>query len=179
MATSSNPIIPKDGTITIIDATGTPLSFVVIYEDGDIQMNGLAKDQKQVVAFKDRGAVYALRETEDIEAVEISFTAHLVGFTDASVATLVDCLLKRGPVWASAVSTLGAAYGGGTNGVMCHDITWGAERSDYGATADASIGFKYFHCDDVSFSDGIPAKVAIKGRAFRMAHDTVAWMRMT
>lgn len=176
MGLPSSPIIPKDGTLVISDATGTPITFTCQFEDGDEKFTGLAKDQKHVQAYKDRGEVYSLREDEDIEAVDIEWSCHLIGLTDAAVATLFDALLKRGPVWGSAVNQLAAAYGGGTSGTWCVKLGWTAERSDYGGTADTALTFKYFHPDTVDIGISNPGKLTVKGRAFRMQHDTTNWM---
>lgn len=176
MGLPSAPIIPKDGVLKVEDATATPIVFTCQFEDGDEKFTGLAKDQKNVTAYKDRGEVYSLREDEDIEAVEIEWSVHLIGLTDAAIATLFDALLKRGPVWASATNQLAAAYGGGTTGTWCVKLTWTAERSDFGGTADTSLAFKYFHADSVDIGISNPGKLTIKGRAFRMQHDVANWM---
>lgn len=165
MTVAANPFVPKDGIITITDNTGTPLSYVVIYEDGDFQFGPIMEGQWEVQEFKDRGVPYAVRKVEKM-SIPFSFTAHATGVIgDGTTALLGDVAAKLG-VWASATSKLAA-----TNGdAYLLQIAWSGERSDLGATADSSVTFKYAHLK-LSFAEGIPGKMSIEGIAFALSTD--------
>ena len=167
MANASVPLIPKDGTIVITD--GAALSFTVVYEDGDLQAAGLKSDQMATQIFKDRGIPYSARETERDEAIEFSFSAHAIAIVgDNTTATIGDILLRK-KVWAAYTSTA-AAFGD----AKCVQVAWTGERTDLGATADTTLTLKYCRLE-ADFSEGIPGKWAIKGRAMCFSTDYVTY----
>jgi hypothetical protein len=165
MSVSANPLVPKDGSIVITDATGTPLSLTILYEDGDLQVQGLMSDQMRKEEFKTRGIPYAVREVERM-SIPFTFTCHATGIIgDGSTALPGDALLKLG-AWASATSKASAAQGG----AYLLQLAWTGERSNFGATADSSITLKY--CSfEVDFAEGIPGKLSIKGTAHALSTD--------
>jgi len=73
MSVSANPLVPKDGAIAITDGTGTPLSLTILYEDGDLQVQGLMSGQLRKQEYKTRGIPYAVRE---VERMSIPFKYH-------------------------------------------------------------------------------------------------------
>lgn len=165
MSLSAVPIIPRDGTLTIKDGAGTPLSFVIPYTDGDFSLSGLVEDQSAVQSFKNRGRTYSIRKTED-QDLEFSFTAHAHAVLgDGTAAAFYDVIGKKG-VWAAATSTLPAANGD----VFTVSVTFAAERSNFGATSDVSIILKYCHLSG-DFQEGIPSTFSISGTAYSLSTD--------
>jgi len=176
MALAAVPFVPSDGALVFSDATGTPLTFTVPYEDGNLSFGTISHNQKAVQEFLHRGRWYGVRETDDVTP-EFTFTAHLIGFTDASSATLLD-IVRRTGVWAAAVSTLPASAGGmnagGTKGVWCVQLKWTGERSDFGGTADSTVTAKYCRIT-AEIAEGVPAKLTITGQMFPYSTDYLAW----
>ena len=175
MTMPANPTVPKDGILTITDGTTpTPLSWEVMYEDGDFKVGKFRKDQMQLAKFKDRGKTYAVRETED-DDVQWSFTCHLVATTDSSSGTPLDVARRTG-AWTAAKSTLPTSAGGGPTGTGAYTImiAWTAERSNFGGSADAGIALKYSSIviDDVA--EGVPGKFSISGEDFNISTDAYA-----
>lgn len=166
MANAANPLIPLDGTITITDATGSPLSLVLAYEDGDLSIAGLnGQNQKSFQSFRSRGKTYAVRAVEDTD-IEFSFTAHAVGIIgDGTTALLGDVVLKKG-VWASATSKLPVANGD----AYLLQVAWTGERTNFGAAADSVITMKYCALT-LDFSEGVPGKISIKGTCYPISTD--------
>jgi len=165
MAISATPIIPRDGVLTVKDGAGSPLSYVIPYSDGDFSFNGIVEDQSTVQVFRNRGRMYAARKVED-QDLEFSFTAHchaLLG--DGTTAGLFDVLAKKG-VWASATSTLPAAAGD----AFCVTLVFTAERTNLGATSDASVTLKYCHISG-DFQEGVPSTISISGTAYSYSTD--------
>lgn len=168
---SLSPIIPNDGQLVISDGAGSPLTYTVVYEDGDFSYSGVKKGQKAVQKFQDRGRDYAWRETSD-EDIEVSFSCHCVAFGgDGSTTTTPNNVFEKTGTWASATSMLPAAAGGGSSGVWAVKLVFTAERSNNGATADSTVTFKYFHCEDISFTEGSPSKLSFKGKVLNYSTD--------
>lgn len=163
---AATPVIPADGILTVTD--GAALSYTVVYEDGDFSVSGMTHSQKAVAVFKDRGATYAVRETEDQE-IEFSFSAHLITLRgDGTNAGLEDVVNKKG-VWAAATSTLPTANGGFDTYLL--SVKWAFERSNYGDTVgDRSVTLKYCRLT-LDASEGVPAKISIKGTAYCISTD--------
>lgn len=165
MTVAANPLVPKDGTITIADATGSPLSFTLAYEDGDFQIGPLMPGQWRRQEYKDRGVPYAVRKVEKM-SIPFSFTCHAVGIIgDGTTALMGDVALKLA-AWASAVSKIAAAAGDAD----LYQLVWTGERSDLGATADSSITLKYC-AFEIGFSEGDPGKIDVTGIAYALSTD--------
>lgn len=47
-----------DGSITLLDGTGTPVTIVVPFTQGDLTIDGLSKDLREVVAYQSRGTLH-------------------------------------------------------------------------------------------------------------------------
>lgn len=165
MSLSATPIIPRDGVLTIKDGAGTPLSYAIPYSDGDFSLSGLVEDQTTVQSFRNRGRTYAIRKVED-QDLEFSFTAHAHAILgDGTTAGLYDVLAKKG-VWSAATSTLPAAAGD----AFCVSLTFTAERSNLGATSDASVVLKYCRISG-DFQEGVPSTFSISGTAYAYSTD--------
>jgi hypothetical protein len=163
MAVTANPLVPVDGTLLIND--GAALSYTIVYEDGDFSASNIKKGQKAVVAFRDRGATYSVREMED-EEIEFSFSAHAVALLgDGTTAMPTDVVAKKG-VWAAATSLLASTSGD----AYLLKLTFTGERSNFGATNDTTMVLKYCHCT-IDFAEGSPGKFSVKGKAFIISTD--------
>ena len=55
MALAAVPFVPSDGALVFTDNTGTPLSFTVPYEDGNLSFGTITHNQKAVQEFLHRG----------------------------------------------------------------------------------------------------------------------------
>src|SRR4051812_14622247 len=99
MALTANPIIPRDGVLTLAD--GAALSLAISYLRGEVKWTGLNASQKSKQYFKSRGTLYAGRDVEDQE-FGFEFTADAVHFMgDGTTATLFEVIMRKG-VWAAA-----------------------------------------------------------------------------
>lgn len=154
----SQPLTKRDGTITIKDATGSPITTTVQYEDGDLSIEGIKFGDRSSTAFMDRGVQYGLREGDN-EPVSFSFSAHAMEFTDATRKTIIDACRKTN-TFSAGVSTWG------TNAADPWTVTvvFAAEGTDRGAE-DETVTFT--HCKlEVSFAEGDPGKLSVKGTSY-------------
>tara|TARA_R100000808_G_scaffold21968_1_gene47612 strand:+ start:933 stop:1403 length:471 start_codon:yes stop_codon:yes gene_type:complete len=143
----ASPRIPRDGTITVEDDSGTPISYTVLYEDGDYKGPEMMEDQSDIAEFYDRQELYAIRKTQRKSAA-FSFSAHL---TDVEGWKLKDAFSKTG-AYSSGVST-SASYGD----VWTVKVTW----------TDGTLSQVLPHCHGkVTFSEGEPGKVEVSGTVF-------------
>lgn len=168
MADAVFPMIPKDGTITLYDGAGSPLSYEVAYEDGDFSAPELAEGLEEVVEFEDRGTVYAARKTGR-KSQDFSFSCHALRFKrDGSGNThIADVVMKQG-AWSAATSTA-ASY----SDAHMVKVVFKAERSDFGESADSTITLKFCHLR-AGFQEGVPGKFSISGRAYMFTADAIA-----
>lgn len=161
MALISVPFVPKDGTLSIEDATGAPIVLTVQYEDGDFQASGWMEDHWEAVEFRDRGEIYEIRKTQEVP-VEFSFSAHATDMADNTEKTIMDAVMKTG-AFSAGVSTWGA-----NADVWTVQVTWTGEQTDYGSGADSTIVFAYCHLT-AAFAEGEPGKFTVTGRALLKA----------
>ena len=74
-----------DGSITLKDGTGTPLTLTVALSVGDLTISGLETDTlgRAVNAYETRGVLRSLRRGARVYPT-VSFSAHLADVTDAT-----------------------------------------------------------------------------------------------
>lgn len=168
MAASSIIKSLYDGSMTIKDATGTPITLTVPFTKGDLRLSGLMDSKATPLAIKSRGEYVTLRKGDQGE-VTGTFTAYLSTFTNSSGATaIMDAVLKKG-AFASAVST-SAILGN----LMTYDLTFTWEGTDFGDSSDHS-----FVCEDchlsADFSEGEGNEVSISFTVYgALSDDLVA-----
>jgi hypothetical protein len=168
MSNAATPFVPKDGKITIADNTGTPKTLVIPYEDGDLQISGLEASQQSHQEFRARGKVYSVRTVED-RPIEFTFTCHATQFlSDGTTATPFDVAMQLG-VWSSAVT-----MSPNTGDAFLVKVTWTGERTNFGATADNTVVYKYCRLE-VDFAEGMPGKFTVKGTAYNFSTDAYTY----
>lgn len=130
-----------DGAVTMLDATGTPLTLTVPFENGDFSASGHNASGRAAVVIKARGKVVAVRNGESAE-ITGSFSMKMSEFTaGSSNANPLDALMKKsGTSWASAVST----YSAGSERMMV-GLKFDIEGTNIGDSVDHTI--TYLKCD--------------------------------
>lgn len=167
MAFAAVPMLPPDGILTITDATGTPLSFTVAYEDGDFAVDDLRQGGKEAMVLYDRKIPYALRGN-GTPTIKGKFSCHALVFTDATNSNILDVVRGAG-TWASFVST-GPTTSGDLKTVT---VKFTAEKSDFGNSADTYVTFKYVYLK-AAFAEGEPGKFSIDMEIIPFASDWIA-----
>lgn len=159
MAISSVAKNFRDGTITLADGTGTPITMTVQYAPGDISISPLAQGltNHETVSYFDRGNFYCERKTTQILPT-ITFTAHATDYSDATEKTLPDICRKLG-AFAAGVSGFGASAD-----VWCiKTVTLTIEGTSYGDSADHT-----YVCTNVvptfDFAEGDPNTFTFTGK---------------
>ena len=143
MATYASRVLKTayDGVVSFIDATGTPLTLAIPFENGDFSASGLHPSGRAAVVIKARGKVVSVRNGESQE-ITGSFSIKMSEFTaGSSNANALDAIFKKtGTAWASAVSV----FATGSERMMV-DIKLTIEGTDLGDSTDHTITFK--KCD--------------------------------
>ena len=145
-----------NGTLTLSDATGSPITMTVEYEAGDFALSGVMQGQKEVAMYLDRGAFGSLRKTNFTPAT-FSFTAHLTDVSDATNKTLPDAVNKTG-AWSAGVSTSGV----GADVPWTINLLWTIEGTDSGDASDHTVTLTNCHCK-IDMSEGDPNSFSISG----------------
>lgn len=150
-----------DGQLTIKDGTGTPITLVVPYEQGNFSLTGLNRKLRNVVAYESRGSRLSVRHTTR-NYPAFSFSAFMAQFNaGAAAATVLDALLKgTGTTFAAAVSTLGAAAD-----VYTVDLAFSVEGTDFGDSADPTFTLEDCHCS-IDWAEGDPNAFTITGTVY-------------
>jgi hypothetical protein len=156
MAISSVAKNFRDGTITLEDGTGSPITCVVSYENGDFSLANLKEGGKEINRYEDRGDFFSARKTTTAYP-SFSFTAIFTDLSDGSEKTLVDACLKQG-AFAAGVSTLGA-----NADVWALKLTFVVEGTNFGDASDHICILNNCVFTDVSISEGDPDSFSISG----------------
>jgi len=148
----------NDGSVTLADGTGSPVTLVAPFTVGDVAIEGLAAQLNEVTAYETRGTLNTLRHTSRTYPT-FSFSAQLADYSDATDGTIIDfCLFQAS--YSANVSTLGSSAD-----VKTINITLTVEGTDHGDSADHTIV-----CDDVhvtvATSEGDPNTVTISGTVY-------------
>ena len=150
----------RDGTITIEDSTGSPVSIAVAYEEGNFSISGLQQDLTEVAAYMDRGSLSSLRKTNQVFPTW-SFTSHMTHFTSGgSGAISILEFIKQ--VGGGASLTSGSAAKGD---VMTFQVEIKVEGTDFGDTSDHGIVMAE-NVISVDWSEGDPSSFPVSGTCY-------------
>jgi hypothetical protein len=148
-----------DGSMTIKDGTGTPLTFTVPFEQGNFSITGLARKLRNVSAYESRGKFKTARHTTRLYPTW-TCNVYMADFTATGGVSLGDVLFKQGATWSAAVSTFGA-----NAQVYALDVVFTVEGTDFGDAADSTFTLEdnYIVAD---FSEGDPNNFALSGTCY-------------
>jgi hypothetical protein len=150
----------RDGSITLLDGTGTPLSLTARFSTGDFSISGLKAKLRDTTAYQARGTVTSIRHGNR-NFPSISFTCQIAEFSETGTGTIMDFITaKSGSPFASRVSTRGSSAE-----VFTCDVKITVEGSDHGDTSDGT-----FTAEDVElsfdFSEGEPNTITLNGTVY-------------
>jgi hypothetical protein len=148
----------RDGTLTFEDGTGSPITLIVQYEEGNFSLSGLQEGLTEINTYLDRGVLGSVRKT-NASFPTFSFNAYLTDISDGTDTTLPDLVMKTG-AYASAVSTLGA-----NADVMTYKLTWVVEGTNFGDSADHTVILDDCHIM-IDMSEGDPDTFSVSGTVF-------------
>ena len=166
MAHPTTPVVPRDGQLVVSDNTGTPISYTIVYEDGDFSIDEVQEDYANTASMKDRGIWYNERKTDE-QDLNFTFTCHVTHFSSATDGSPLDAVLKKGK-FASGVSVLGTSAD-----VWATKWVFTVEATNYGEANDHVLTMTKVRTT-AAFAEGVPAKWTIKGKILNPS-STVTW----
>lgn len=155
--------VPKnlcDGSITLRDGTGSPITVTVKFDNADFSVEGLAEDLRETVAYQSRGALNGIRHTTRTFPT-FSFSCQMSEFSSASANSVSDAILRNG-AFAAAVST---APGGANADVYTLDVVITEEGTNFGDSADHTFTMEDCRLT-LNYSEGDPNTFSISGTCY-------------
>jgi len=156
MGISSKPKNFRDGTITLTDGSGSPISLTVQYEAGDFSISNVMQSQTEVEMYLDRGSFHNVRKTNFAPAT-FSFTATMTDLSDATEKCLWDAVNKSG-AFAAGVSR-------GDTDVWLLQVGLTIEGTDFGDAADHTLVLDKCHLT-LEFAEGSPNTFSLSGTCY-------------
>jgi|TARA_Y100000310_G_scaffold290310_1_gene317394 hypothetical protein len=153
-----------DGSLTLSDGTGSPVTLVVDLEVGDMSVSGVSESHKTVNPYYSRGSLVSLRKGQDAHPA-ISFSTLMGGLSDAVLTTVSDFIFRRNS-YSGNISTstaLGDAY--------TVDMELTIEGTDFGDAADHVVTVTDVHATR-DLSEGEPNTLAFSGTVYGTVTET-------
>jgi hypothetical protein len=156
MPISSKPKNMRDGTITLSDASGSPITLTVQYEAGDFSISNVMQGQTEVEMYLDRGEFHNVRQTNFAPAT-FSFTATMTDLSDATNKCLWDAVNKSG-AFAAGVSR-------GDTDVWLLLVGFTVEGTQFGDPTDHVLVLDKCHLT-IEFAEGSPNTFTLNGTVY-------------
>ena len=142
-----------DGTITLKDGTGTPVTLVVPFSTGDFSLGGLTQALRATNVYEARGQLTGLRKGAKAFPTG-SFSCQIADYSDATDRTVLDFLRKNASYSANLSTT--TALGD----VFTVDLVWTIEGTDLGDAADHVVTLEDCDCS-MDLSEGEPNSLSV------------------
>ena len=154
MSLSNIPKMRRDGQITLLDGTGTPVTLDINYEEGALSIDNVSIAVEDQTVIRDRSAICTVRKG-DAQPISGSFTAYFRQFTSGSVGAILDFINKDGAYNAN-IST--AATGSPYVEFYTVDIKYTSLGNTLSLGDDADSTATLTRCVvQASFSEGDPS----------------------
>jgi hypothetical protein len=148
-----------DGSWTLSDGAGTPVTLSVDYAHAAVTLSGVHEKLRDVVAYEVRGAFKTVRHTTRVYPT-ITLEVTMTDLSEDVSGTVADFVLGNGTIGAAIVSTSGA-----NADVRTLDLIFAGEFTDLGDAADGA-----FTCKNVYFvldvAEGEPNTFTLTGTVY-------------
>jgi hypothetical protein len=142
-----------DGSITLKDGTGTPVTLVAPFTTGETSISGLAATLREVQAYSARAGTPQVRHTGRTYPSG-SFTLQFTNWTGASGSSVYAFVNKIAPYSANLTTLTNPGE------VYAIDIVLNVEGTDLGDSADHTMTLTKCVCT-ADFAEGEPNTVTI------------------
>lgn len=142
-----------DGSLTVKDGTGTPVTLAIPFTMGDFSISGLNQSLRATNVYETRGVLVGLRKGAKSFPTG-SFSCMIADYSDATNQTAIDFLRKTGSYSANISTT--AALGD----VYTVDLVFTVEGTDLGDSADHVITLEDCDCS-IDISEGEPNTLSV------------------
>lgn len=155
MAYSTVPKVRRDGQITLKDGTGSPVSLIVSYEEGNLSIDNL-NDLRDQTVIRDRGEISAVRKG-DQQPLSGTFSFYFRAFTDAEVGGVRD-FITQSNAYSGNIST--GSTGSPYVEHYAVDIEYLVEGSDFPEATDHVATLSKCVCN-LSLAEGDPTSYSL------------------
>lgn len=145
----------RDGTVTFMDATGTPVELDVNYENGDFAISE-PQDAAPVLVY-DRNVLVNVRKGQQQQPT-ITLSKHTVKFTDGVTADTVNDFIRGRGAYSGNIST-GMAAGDPCVTQYAVDIKFTADNTAEGGGISTKIARKCVWNNE-DFAEGDPSSTS-------------------
>ena len=135
MALSTIIQTSRHGSLTLLDGTGTPLTYSVRYDKGDFSVSGLSPDMAEIITFAARH-VHIGHAKGAPTYPTVSFSMFITDYSETSSGTIQDFLHATSGTPYAARTSVASNY----DGFAC-DIRWDAD-TDEDASVDNTLTFE-------------------------------------
>lgn len=142
-----------DGSLTVKDGTGTPVTLAIPFTMGDFTISGLNQARRATNVYETRGTLVGLRKGAKAFPTG-SFSCMIADYSDATDRTVLDFLLKQNSYSAniSTTTALGDVY--------TVDLVFTVEGTDLADAADHVITLEDCDCS-LDISEGEPNSLSV------------------
>ncbi len=129
MAESTIVKVRRDGKVTFKDGTGSPKTYEVAYEEGNVSFS---RDKADRIVIRDRGVIVGSRKGDD-PVITITFDIHMRSLTTTASTdlTAIDVMDNTGNVATIPWATVSSAHE-----EWCLHLLFTIENTDHGGGAD-------------------------------------------
>jgi len=146
-----------DGTITFLDGAGSPVSLAMEYTQGDWKIDGLHKDQREVIPFIARGVLKGLRYGDPVFPT-LTGTCMVTDLTHGTDQTPLDFLRAAGAYTGNVTQD-------GDGEVFTVGVRITVERSAHGAGGDNTVTCNNVHMT-IGWAEGRPSTLTFSGTVY-------------
>ena len=153
MAESTIVKVRRDGEVQFVDGSGTPKSYTVSYENGNVSFE---RSKAERIVIRDRGAIVGSRKGDD-PVLTITFDVHMRSFTTTAGTDLTICDVMDNT---GNVATIPWAKKSSAHEEWNLDLKFTVENTDHGGGADYDVPFStcIFTWE---FSEGDPNTISV------------------
>ncbi len=152
-----------DGSITLSDGTGSPVTLVVPFSTGDLSTDGEQETQNAVNAYETRGVLHTVRHGAK-SYISGSFSFMVPEYTNSSIGVAID-FLKQQNAYSGNNSTLVPTE------VYAVDIILTTEGTDLGDGKDHTTTLTDCVCT-IARAEGEPNTASISFTCYGTMTDT-------
>ena len=158
MAESTIVKVRRDGEVQFVDGSGTPKSYTVSYENGNVSFG---REKAERIVIRDRGAIVGSRKGDD-PVLTVTFDVHMRSFTTTSGTDLTICDVMDNT---GNVATIPWAKKSSAHEEWNLDLKFTVENTDHGGGADYVVTFST--CIFTwSFSEGDPNTISVSAECY-------------
>lgn len=148
MALSTIIQTSRHGSLTLLDGTGTPITYSVRFDRGDFSISGLSPDMAEITTFAARH-VHIGHAKGAPTYPTVSFSLFVTDYSETGTGTIQDFFHATASTPFENRVSVSSKYDG-----FAFDIRWDADTDDDGATAAHTMTCHGVVCTGYDINEG-------------------------